>query len=928
MVALGVRRQPKATLAAELSCTATIELLGSYELQGAAQASAQGQAALLRGVQLAGGAQASATGSGALGGPDADWIARSAGARLADRLDTLPAINLSGTEPSVNGVTRHTAADHIFLDTTIKVPGAAGSLRFDALDSDGPNSGGMRAYFGVGGAFGDGSELWWAFTVYAPPEFTYNPWSHHSGPATKLGIMSVWGSSFQLNEVVTQINYRAGHIHGYAQTGAAGGVSVAANTPCSATDFRFQPAIDNGDSLQLSGNDPETGSPWSDCAQARRQLGMLYSAQSLAQFEPGFGDPLSGGVRFYPNEHLTIIQCVNVGNFGSANSRWRKWVQRGTGPVRQLFDVSGVTLGNASPLNTFWPTTYVTHRSGGGRRVQSMGGQIGGVSVLNCSPGVPLGNASLEYTASSGRFRYKSAVDGYGTGRYFSAVNGVTIINLASASHGVETTLTSTVTLPQSTINVASTAGFPPSGTIIVGFPDTTNPGSSNGSGEQRVQYTGISGNSFTGCTGGVGTHNAASPVVFNSYIQLQLDDVDALPPSGTTEMPITVIDGRPTASCYYNDLIIKDSMILGRGGQVPEGMPVALAGSALASAVSSAALTNTGTSVLAQAVAELNAQIAGGGSHWLQFTTVNATATICNNQGSTGNMIPFANCGAWDPLHRIASIVGQDHGPQHLRHVAYDEATNAWSLVTTIGSVGGHAYDHLACDPGTGDLYFTMYGSGSPVIKKPYGQAWNESFKTKPAISNITYGVALWTGTLSGLSGHSGLFIHEAAQGQFWVLDLVTEAWAINDASPPSFTPGYNNIAAYSAVHNCAVGGGGNNHTRELFRYNSNASWVQMNNAPLDISTGTGGLLWEDPNTGNFLIMGGGQLWELDPVAGAGGLGAYAQQTGLRAPPAGVNMPDGSSNTVCVIPISTYGVTMVVSADAGSSAVVHLYKH
>ena len=54
------------------------------------------------------------------------------------------------------------------------------------------------------------------------------------------------------------------------------------------------------------------------------------------------------------------------------------------------------------------------------------------------------------------------------------------------------TTLTSAITLPVATIPVASTAGFPASGNIVV-----------NG---QRVAYTGTSGgNSFTGCTGGIG---------------------------------------------------------------------------------------------------------------------------------------------------------------------------------------------------------------------------------------------------------------------------------------------------------------------------------------------------------------------------------------------------------------------------------------
>jgi hypothetical protein len=51
-------------------------------------------------------------------------------------------------------------------------------------------------------------------------------------------------------------------------------------------------------------------------------------------------------------------------------------------------------------------------------------------------------------------------------------------------------------TLPQPTINVASTAGFPSSGTIAVVTSAGTVP----------VSYTGITATSFTGCTGGTGT--------------------------------------------------------------------------------------------------------------------------------------------------------------------------------------------------------------------------------------------------------------------------------------------------------------------------------------------------------------------------------------------------------------------------------------
>jgi hypothetical protein len=57
--------------------------------------------------------------------------------------------------------------------------------------------------------------------------------------------------------------------------------------------------------------------------------------------------------------------------------------------------------------------------------------------------------------------------------------------------------------LPQTTINVASTTGFPASGQILV----------STTAGQQRVPYTGVTATTFTGCTGGTGTMNTGNEV-------------------------------------------------------------------------------------------------------------------------------------------------------------------------------------------------------------------------------------------------------------------------------------------------------------------------------------------------------------------------------------------------------------------------------
>src|ERR1017187_5544989 len=71
---------------------------------------------------------------------------------------------------------------------------------------------------------------------------------------------------------------------------------------------------------------------------------------------------------------------------------------------------------------------------------------------------------------------------------------GVTTIDAASNGN----------VLPQSTITVASTAGYPTAGQIVISdsIPDT-------------VTYTGITATTFTGCTGGTGTLATAQAVTY-----------------------------------------------------------------------------------------------------------------------------------------------------------------------------------------------------------------------------------------------------------------------------------------------------------------------------------------------------------------------------------------------------------------------------
>lgn len=110
------------------------------------------------------------------------------------------------------------------------------------------------------------------------------------------------------------------------------------------------------------------------------------------------------------------------------------------------------------------------------------------------------GNIS-EKDLSTSVFDYLAVPEKYfhsnGVVRGFDISYGNTTI--ASGSNGFA--------LPQTVINVLTTQGFPSSGTLTV----------QTSSGLQTVQYTGITVNSFTGCTGGAGTMTIGGTVAGSS---------------------------------------------------------------------------------------------------------------------------------------------------------------------------------------------------------------------------------------------------------------------------------------------------------------------------------------------------------------------------------------------------------------------------
>ena len=158
--------------------------------------------------------------------------------------------------------------------------------------------------------------------------------------------------------------------------------------------------------------------------------------------------------------------------------------------------------------------------------------------------------SSLYPTRNSGAFLITSIQQGNAT-------------TIAAGSNGAS--------LPQGTINVTSTTGFPTSGTIYIGPSTTTTTvvvltgtftltvGSTTGfpssgnltvlstTGTQTVAYTGLTASTFTGCTGGSGSTFAGGTVTTSNNIQtITYTGITGTTFTGCTGGTGTLITGEP----------------------------------------------------------------------------------------------------------------------------------------------------------------------------------------------------------------------------------------------------------------------------------------------------------------------------------------------------------------------------------------------
>lgn len=360
--------------------------------------------------------------------------------------------------------------------------------------------------------------------------------------------------------------------------------------------------------------------------------------------------------------------------------------------------------------------------------------------------------------------------------------------------------------------------------------------------------------------------------------------------------------------------------------------------------------ITTTGVSCPAgtSALGALAASMAPG--TWAQLTGTNQNAVIGSQLGNSGSLINYSSYFPWNPVAKRIEIVGSDHtgtapgGKLPSSYARYNDATNAFSMaaVDDLLAPGGqvtplHGGGHSQVDPFTGDLYHhKAFGSTSQfdVWKCPLGSSTFTRVGTTPsAYCQVLLGSCWWSGPFSGTSlgsrgaymlYNSGACFNRATDGEIFVYDPTVGFKVTITGATPFAASSNASVMAYSAIHNCALYGGGDTTARKAFRLNSDGTHTNMPDVP---GAGMGidiGAIACDPVTGKFLLLSNGELWELNPL----GSGTWTKQSGLRVPPSGVRNPTQMGQGMGLVSIPDYGVVAAISQISGSGGTFFLYKH
>jgi hypothetical protein len=321
-----------------------------------------------------------------------------------------------------------------------------------------------------------------------------------------------------------------------------------------------------------------------------------------------------------------------------------------------------------------------------------------------------------------------------------SATTPITVIG---SGQGPQTTIASGsngLSLPQSTIDVASTTGFPSSGTLAIAIGGST----------VYVTYTGTTSTSFTGCSGGTGTLGTGDIATSGDTLNVNLN---------TAGLNVTISETQTTTG----------TQTLSSGTIAVPGMRTItftnIAAVTITDAAAGAGITLDGNSLVANTMTLVGSG-QGAGSVTLDNALVSFSGAASfiyqgGGHGDTFTVTPYTNLNV--PWNLAVTVAGGTGSPANLTF----DAEGPYDTVTATANAGG-----AVAEPGVATVNFanvaqvTVNALGiSNDVQVPNLTVADAGgiYNTNPFPATTTVNGA--TSTVPTLTYYSGTLINAATQ-------------------------------------------------------------------------------------------------------------------------------------------------------------------
>jgi hypothetical protein len=561
-----------------------------------------------------------------------NWSERSAGAIVAVRFNSQSDVDLYGELDA--GFTP------VSFDSSSNGDGTSGSLKLTVSNYDGAPVGQVKIPFGED--IPDDTTFYVSMRIYQDYAHAYSPWAALNGAETDSKYFMVSDTTGTVGDVTGHAvviqggwNYNFLAPYHWNGNGTDNPWDVSLSSPCGA-DILKQHTVDNdstsltynpvpGKIYPLTGLNPDSGVAWTPCEQFAARRGPNFRRKNIITSRKGLGDWLHGGMRLEAGEWMTVMLKIQFGHKGLNDTHLTLYVQRqGDDDYTKVNEQFNQRVGedDSNPYNCLWILNYCTNRlAQQGKKITDRSSPIPGVTIRGCGNSTAPGVGTLRYVASTQKFQWKNAVESsFGTAVGFSEANELLRRIVPGVNDKDNTTTTSALTWPVTTIPVASTSTFASSGYLLAaGFPcsysgttatsftgvaqeitlaspagsivrqDTNVPQQTvtttfiadflnattipvedtsdldfSGQvyiGAETVTYTGKTATSLTGCSMTPITTNNGSQVIIEDYLIIEIDPV-LLPTSGTHDESVTIATGRVDTYCKHRDAIVSYSLI------------------------------------------------------------------------------------------------------------------------------------------------------------------------------------------------------------------------------------------------------------------------------------------------------------------------------------------------------------------------------